>query len=275
MPRLFGCPEWMSRLRAFAGREFELPERSVGGKLMVIVEPRCDPLLPLVISNFACQLGPLGWGLMVVHGTQNRQWLERHPSFRPRDRKRVLWMDLGKKNLSISDYNALFLDRDFWRRIRGCGGREVLIFQVDTILLDGERLDREYAGNRYDYVGAPWRRAYLGMSRVGNGGLSLRRVSKMVEYCRHIDRLRKATPLLLGQEEHCGLDLADLAAFKRLRNEDVLFSIMASCEGGRVPGIEVASGFSAESLLIDPKPCGLHKPTCRESEVLQLLRQAR
>ena len=255
--KLYGCREWVSFLGRFGGRRFQLPASPLSGKMMVIVEPRCHPFLPLVIANFATQLCPLGWSLLVVHG-ENRKWLESHPAFRPSNPECVKWMDLGKPNLTISGYNSLFLDRRFWRRIYDLGGREALIFQTDTLLLDGARLDAEYANDRYDYVGAPWVRIYCG-ARVGNGGLSLRSVSKMMQYCKTIYEADSA-PGQLG------------SVLAHFRNEDVQFAIVASCDpSGRVPDVGVASGFSAETLLLDPNPCGLHKPTCNRDAVLSLL----
>jgi len=224
---------------------------------MVIIEPRCHPFLPLVIANFATQLCPLGWSLLVVHG-ENRKWLESHPAFRPLNPECIKWMDVGKPNLTNSDYNGLLLDRMFWCIIYNLGGREALIFQTDTLLLDGARLDAEYAGGLYDYVGAPWVNEYCS-ARVGNGGLSLRSVSKMMEYCKTIHDAERGPGKLGSVPDH-------------FINEDLLFAIVASCDpSGRVPDVNVASGFSAETMLLDPKPCGLHKPTCDRDAVLLLL----
>lgn len=238
---IYGGAQWESWLRGWAGRAFAVP--AAGHKFMLIVEPRRHAYLPWVVSNFACQLCPLGWGLVVAHGSDNGEWLRSHPDFCPTasSRPNIRWLDLGVPNLSIKTYNALFLDREFWKRVRGVGAREVLVFQTDTLLLDGARLDREYANGRFDYVGAPWRKSYLGC-RVGNGGLSLRRVSKMIEYCQWIHRNRSTM-------------------MPRIKNEDVLFSIAAARdESARVPGVEAASGFSVETWMHDPAPCGLHKP---------------
>ena len=255
--RLYGCREWVSFLDHFAGRRFQLPASPVSGKMMVMIEPRCHPFLPLVIANFATQLCPLGWSLLVVHG-ENRKWLESHPAFRPLNPECIKWMDVGKPNLTNSDYNDLLLDRMFWRSIYDLGGREALIFQTDTLLLDGARLDAEYAGGRYDYVGAPWVNEYCS-ARVGNGGLSLRSVSKMMEYCRTIHDAERGPGKLGSVPDH-------------FINEDVLFAIVAYCDpSGCVPDVAVASGFSAETMLLDPNPCGLHKPTCDRDAVLSLL----
>lgn len=51
-----------------------------------------------------------------------------------------------------------------------------LIFQTDT-LINPKYKDLIYEFIDYDYVGAPW----ISNGDVGNGGLSLRKKSKMIE----------------------------------------------------------------------------------------------
>jgi hypothetical protein len=51
-----------------------------------------------------------------------------------------------------------------------------LIFQTDT-LINPKYKDLIYEFINYDYVGAPW----IINNQVGNGGLSLRKKSKMID----------------------------------------------------------------------------------------------
>lgn len=92
---------------------------------------------------------------------------------------------------SIKGYNLLMLDPDFYR---GFAGHDfVLILQTDAFLLH-DALDH-WAARPYDYIGAPWPEGmevlvstdrFAGpharkvRARVGNGGLSLRRIDKCV-----------------------------------------------------------------------------------------------
>ncbi|MEM9291335.1 MAG: DUF5672 family protein [Acidobacteriota bacterium] len=77
---------------------------------------------------------------------------------------------------SRQSYNHLLMTEGFYRRFEKAG--HLLIFQLDCLAFSGDLgpfLDAET-----DYVGAPWfldpQRAEAGLSRIGNGGLSLRRV---------------------------------------------------------------------------------------------------
>ena len=64
-----------------------------------------------------------------------------------------------------------------------------LIFQTDSIILR-ENKDKIYDFIKYDYVGAPWPKTMdiLGKMEVGNGGLSLRKKSKMVELLQYKEK---------------------------------------------------------------------------------------
>lgn len=108
---------------------------------------------------------------------------------------------------SLRAYNKLVLTEEFYRRFRKYA--YVLIYQLDAYVFRDELLD--WANRGYDYIGAPWipakkhYRSTLGRFRlltqrfvykmfgcqsfkspkfyayqVGNGGLSLRKVDKMI-----------------------------------------------------------------------------------------------
>lgn len=77
---------------------------------------------------------------------------------------------------SVDSYSRLLLEPSFYRRFEDY--EFVLIYQLDCLVFRDE-LDR-FAAAGFDYVGAPWletrKRPERGFSRVGNGGLCLRRV---------------------------------------------------------------------------------------------------
>ena len=83
---------------------------------------------------------------------------------------------------------------------------------------------------QYDYVGAPWKE----INTVGNGGLSLRRKSKMLE-------------------------ILDKCEYKNNINEDIYFSF--ACDGVTLnkPEYETSKQFSVETIYND-KSFGVHKP---------------
>ena len=75
---------------------------------------------------------------------------------------------------SILSYNQMLCSKSFWDYF---GDYEyVLTYQPDCYVYKDD-LDR-YIELGYDYYGAPWP---LYNNKVGNGGLSLRKVSKMAE----------------------------------------------------------------------------------------------
>ena len=119
----------------------------------------------------------------------------------------------------------------FWQKIKLCGARHAIIFQSDTLLLNGE-LD-EFL--QYDYVGAPWHIKWMGMLEVGNGGLSLRNVDTMLDICTYCPRLEYMT------------------------NEDIYFCYWCIIREFKIAPIDVAKKFAVETVYYE-SPCGLHKP---------------
>jgi len=102
-----------------------------------------------------------------------------------------------------------------------------LVFQTDTMICSNFK-ENIYNFMNYDYVGAPWN-----YGEVGNGGLSLRRKSKMLEIlekCKYYND-----------------------------NEDLYFS--KGCENVTYnkPSVEKAKQFSIEHLYSNDS-FGVHKP---------------
>jgi len=110
---------------------------------------------------------------------------------------RSRWPEVGVKTFddayfaSIRGYNLLLLSPDFYRAFDR--HEFMLVLQTDAILLSDE-LDH-WAGQPYDYVGAPWPQgleitvevdrfaganAQRVRAKVGNGGFSLRRIRKCI-----------------------------------------------------------------------------------------------
>lgn len=97
---------------------------------------------------------------------------------------------------SVLSYSALMLNVDFYRRFRKY--EYVLIYQTDAFVFC-DRL-QEFCRLGYDYIGAPLERAnplwsFIG-NRVGNGGLSLRKVSSAIRMLENWDRLVGNSPLV-------------------------------------------------------------------------------
>jgi hypothetical protein len=140
----------------------------------VIVEPREHPALAFVLTNFLENL-PENWDILVMHGNKNRQFVEKlRDEQLAKYSSRIRLHDLQVDNLSIPEYNQLLVSTQFHDQIP----TEIfLVFQTDTLICkdSGVQLD-EFV--KYDYVGAPMPHID---GLVGNGGLSLRKKSKMLE----------------------------------------------------------------------------------------------
>ena len=75
---------------------------------------------------------------------------------------------------SIQSYNKMCCSKEFWNLFTDY--EYVLIYQTDCWIFE-DKLD-EFIKLGYDYYGAPWS---FWNNQVGNGGFSLRKVSKMIE----------------------------------------------------------------------------------------------
>jgi hypothetical protein len=183
---------------------------------------------------------------------------------------------------STATYNALMLSPFFYRLFQGW--RYILIAQIDAWIFADE-LSR-WLEARYSYVGAPWQGLpelppgmFCPAEAVGNGGLSLRRVS---DHHGLLSSWRYKWHPVLGLQELFAAHLP-LHAFRwsqpgrsllrlinRLRlivmrllswrnslayysrcglNEDIIFGLLAArvLPGFRVPGPAIAARFSLDA----------------------------
>lgn len=138
----------------------------------------------------------------------------------------------------ISGYNELMMSEEFYLRFHFT--KYILIYQLDAYVFKDELID--WCMKDYDYIGAPWllrpiykfpifkftswiKRKYCEIThtpnsqitrlKVGNGGLSLRKVSS------HLTAVRKLQPVIQKF----------LSIRHHLTNEDVFFSIEVNKHG--------------------------------------------
>jgi hypothetical protein len=188
----------------------------------VIVEPREHKAFEFVLQNFLENLSD-EWAILIMHGNKNINYINNiiHKKL-AKNKNRITLINLKVDNLTIDDYNNLLVSEDFYNNIP----TEIfLIFQTDTIICkENKGLINNFL--QYDYVGAPWKD-----HRIGNGGLSLRKKSKMIE------KIRKCK--------------------YNNQNEDLFFA--NSCYNIKKPTFEDSKYFSIESMIND-KSFGVHKP---------------
>lgn len=196
----------------------------------VIVEPRIHPSLFIVLNNFNNNLDNK-WSFLIFHGLSNKEYIEN--IFNTiQTKKKCVYVNLNKINLTIKEYNQLLYSSFFYKHIKT---EHFLIFQTDTLL------SKIYSNNiykflEYDYVGAPWKHR---KNEVGNGGLSLRRKSKMLELLN-----KNFTPNVLNINE----DLFFSGSKFNINNINI-----------HKPSLKLAKEFSTESVFSN-NSFGLHKP---------------
>ena len=143
----------------------------------VIVEPRCHNALQFVLNNFLENLDN-NWNIIVFHGNLNYEYLkEIIQNHLLKYVYRIRLVNLNVENLNVDEYNNLLKSKQFYTFIPT---ETFLIFQTDTMIFK-ENKQLIHLFMEYDYVGAPWEYVFIENEKVGNGGLSLRKKSKMLE----------------------------------------------------------------------------------------------
>jgi hypothetical protein len=194
----------------------------------VIIEPRVHEAFEMVLENFLTRLDRR-WDFIIFHGNLNKDLLENLIDTKFSEHKsRIKLIKMNIDNLTLYDYSRLFRCKRFYDYIPT---EMFLIFQLDTLISD-VYYDKIYDFMDYDYVGAPWAEHMIPhvKNRVGNGGLSLRRKSKMLEVI---------------QNTTCPIDTL----------EDQIFALYDNLNR---PSIDEAMHFSVESIYYD-QSFGIHK----------------
>lgn len=211
----------------------------------IIIEPREHKALEFVLNNFLENLDD-NWNIIIYHGNKNMEFVSTIIDTKlEKYKKRISTINLKVDNLSINDYNNLMMSEKF---ISDIPTEMFLIFQTDTMICE-EHKHLIYNYMNYDYVGAPWTGDHLdpvsnitkdinkeklrlfSSKYVGNGGLSLRRKSKMIEIAKKC---------------------------KYYINEDVYFSYGCKDIDINKPLLEHAMEFSIETVYSN-KSFGIHK----------------
>jgi hypothetical protein len=191
-------------------------------KAAVIIEPRKHPLLKQVIYNFMYLL-PSDWSLHIFCGSDNYDFVKESILFNCNIHT------LPQSNLTEQDYNNLLTSSSFYTEY--FNSEHILIFQTDTILLKDNINDFLH----FDIIGAPWS---FSRDKGCNGGLSLRKRSKMLE--------------IIQTSSKC------------VENEDGFFSFTNAHKLNINPSFENKNKFSVETVIHED-PLGMHKPYCFQS----------
>jgi len=186
----------------------------------VIVEPRRHPALSFVLKNMASSL-PDGWKILVFHGNTNGDFVQDIIDDMEFPSRFLKPISLDVDNLTIAQYNSMMMSSAFYKCIPT---ETMLIFQTDTMILEPTYLT---AFLSYDYVGAPWK-----SGGVGNGGLSVRKKTKMLTITQTVMPFQS--------------------------NEDVYFAFQTIIPLFK-PSFQEAQKFAVETVFYE-QPFGIHAP---------------
>tara|TARA_Y100001978_G_C23603429_1_gene389910 strand:- start:124 stop:957 length:834 start_codon:yes stop_codon:yes gene_type:complete len=168
-----------------------------GGKLVVcIVEFREMEEIINVVNCILRIYKPSEIGLCIMHGELNKSFVKKNFSHM----ENILLINILNKNIvkTLTErhirktkecgcmpplYNKLLKSSYFYKNL--IAWEYVLIMQTDTVIF--RKIDNYYFD--FDYIGAPWgytknERGEYKSIPGGNGGFSLRKISKMIETCK-------------------------------------------------------------------------------------------
>ena len=181
----------------------------------VIIEFRKHKAFSFVLSNFLENLS-LEWKFIIFYGNLNSDFINNIIDKELNIHKnRITLCPLNFDNLTPVEYSKLLINnKSIYDNIQT---ELFLIFQTDSIILEK---NKHQINNflKYDYVGAPW--GNNSKQDVGNGGLSLRRKSKMIKIMNKENDSRKNLP-----EDCFFANATSTSLYKPKPDEAFLFSI--------------------------------------------------
>ena len=137
----------------------------------VFIEFRILPNIEFIIRNAILKLGK-SWSFSIVCGNTNYHFIKQIASTIS---KNINIIKLDYDNMTRNEYSNFLMTSYFWDLFKG---EKILIYQEDSLILQKNIMDFI----QYDFIGAPFPKGTDDTPNgVGNGGLSLRTKSKMIE----------------------------------------------------------------------------------------------
>jgi hypothetical protein len=168
------------------------PVDATAGRAVVYIDNREDLAGLLALLLTMANLAPGSWGVTVLCAPENAAFLRRGLHHLGPN---VVFVELPRyhrRGFCIEDYNLLMKRASTWAAVARSAATALLV-QSDGLLVR-RGLEAHPALTRgHSYAGAPWRHhPYLAEATagnlVGNGGLSLRRVSAALAVCEAAER---------------------------------------------------------------------------------------
>jgi len=207
----------------------------------VFIEFRDFPHVEFLIRNTIFKLGTK-WSHTVICGNLNYNLIEGIcKSISPNIN--IITIDVD--NMTQTEYTRFLTTSEFWNLLRG---EKILIYQEDSIIFKNNI--QEFI--EYDFIGAPFLKTVNDTpNSVGNGGLSLRSKSKMLEVISKFS----PTEYQYNSSTHEYMNYVNL----EFPPEDVYFSkCMQEQFIGIVASWNVAHNFSSETVFNNDS-FGAHK----------------
>ena len=198
----------------------------------VFIEFRILPNIEFVVRNAILKLGN-AWSFTIICGTKNLQYVKQIVK---KISPNIKILKLAHDNMTRNEYSNYLMTSRFWNLLQG---DKILIYQEDSLILKENIMDFI----NFDYIGAPFPKDTDDTPNcVGNGGLSLRTKSKMLEIIHKCPiknfKLGNSTKNYMAM---IGMDSVP---------EDVYFSKnMQDYKIGNVADWDTAFQFSSESLF--------------------------
>ena len=208
----------------------------------VFIEYRPLPHAEVLLRNCISKLRS-EWSHTIICGEEA---FEYYKNLACNIHKNIKVINTGHQNMDQNAYNNLLLTKDFWNLL---SGEKILIYQEDTFIFKDNINDFV----EWDYIGAPFKIDCVEGNNVGNGGLSLRSKSKMIEVLERI-------PLESINKHEFKPFIQNYMYNKKLNNipEDIYYSsYLQKLNIGKVPDIEIAKQFSSETIY-NPESFGMH-----------------
>lgn len=215
-------------------RQWKLSDLQIGSKYTAIMVVTNVPVhLEFIIRNFLHCLSDQ-WSMIIYTSQQSYRTISDlcqtiHSNIQ------IEQINLSEK-ITIDQYSELLMSVDFWEKLPT---EKILIFQPDTIILK-TNLD-EFID--YDYIGAPWPPVcQISPNNIGNGGLSLRSKSKMLELLTKFYYLNVDIPTVTQNMM--------LSRKMQIIPEDVFFSRQIHLlDNVNLPTQEIANQFASEQVF--------------------------
>lgn len=207
----------------------------------VFIDFRILPHIEFIIRNAIYKLGKQ-WSFTIVCGNKNKNFMT---DISTNISKNIKIISLDYDNMTQQEYSNFLMTKEFWNLLIG---DKILIYQEDSLILKHNVSDFL----KYDYIGAPFpKNTDDTPNHVGNGGLSLRTKTKM------LDVINKCPikNLILGNSTKIYMQMANLTD----PPEDIYFSKnLQEYNIGDVADWDTAYNFSSESVF-NPNSFGCHQ----------------